>query len=69
MFVIKFDNSWFKFFEKTSFRFTPEKQEATIFNDYAHAESVIKSLAQAGITRLAICVHRAVRAPTLRVVK
>lgn len=69
MFVIKFDNSWFKFLEKTSFRFVSDKKEAEIFKSYDHAESVVRSLAKAGITRLAICVHRAVRVPTLRVVK
>jgi hypothetical protein len=71
MFVIKFDDTWFKFLEKTSFRFVPRKHEATIFNDYAHAESVVKSLAQAGINKLTVCVHRAGRPkiPFLRVVK
>lgn len=71
MFVIKFDDTWFKFLEKTSFRFTPKKEEAEVFHDYAHAESVIKSLARAGINRLSICVHRSGRPkiPTLSIVK
>lgn len=71
MFVIKFDNVWFKLIDKTSFRFVPRKSEAEIFNDYAHAESVVKSLAKAGIKKLAICVHRTGRPkiPFLRVVK
>lgn len=72
MFVIKFDNNWFKFLETTSFRFVPEKEKATIFGDYKHAESVVKSLATAGIKNLQICVHRAVvraKIPHLRVVK
>lgn len=71
MFVIKFDNSWFKFLDKTSFRFVPKKSEAEVFTDYAHAESVVKSLAKAGITKLAICVHRTIKSkyPHLRIVK
>lgn len=70
MFVIKFDNTWFKLFDTTSFRFTDNRKEATVFNDYAHAESVVTSMAKAGITRLTICVHRALTAkPMLKVVK
>lgn len=72
MFVIKLDKTFFKFLETTSFRFVDDREKATIFSDYAHAESVVKSLAAAGINRLAICVHLAVvraKIPKLRVIK
>lgn len=71
MFVIQFDDSYFSFLNKTSFKFVPTRADATVFNKYEDAEEVLKILKTAGINYGAICVHRTSpkQKPMLRLVR